>query len=445
MMSTIIKREISDYMKSSKFLIGLGITVFLITISTLINLHDFKKRHQDYIDAKEYSKKETFYIKVYKPPQPLSILVQEKDRKLGNQIEMTYLKIQSRPSGYMGEYTSQHLRYMSGFEAIDFSFIVRIVLSLMVIFLTYNAISEEKFMGTLRLVLANQLPRDQLILGKFLGGLFVIGTSLIISTLITVIIIVLHPSISLSSQDWIRFLGIIGVSALYLICFFTLSLFISVMVNRPFIALMILLQIWIFLVVIYPNLSVILAENFYELPSEKEIRAQKEAAFKPYEEEFQKNQRAFHEAVEKAKRVPKEIGLKNVELWSIRAEKNYQIDVEFGNKLTTQSKLATTIAFLSPSVLYQNTVSRFARTDLSELDRFMDGVYRHWKKHVERSKLRWIDRQAYRKSKLSEFTYKSESVSESLLATLPYLIILFLFSLIFFIFSYLTFLKKDVR
>ena len=445
MIVPIIKREILEYMKSSKFLIGLGITIFLITISTLINLHDFVKRYQDYIDAKEYSKKEIFYVKVYKSPQPLSILVQGKERKLGNQIQMTYLNLQSRPSGYMGEYTSQHLRYMSGFEAIDFSFIVKIVLSLMVIFLTYNAISEEKFMGTLRLVLANQLPRDQLILGKFLGGLFIIGTSLIISTLITIIIILFHPSVSLTSQDWVHFLGIIGVSGLYLICFFTLSLFISVVVNRPNVALIILLQIWIFLIVIYPNLSVILAENFYKLPSEKEIRAQKESAFKPYKEEFSKITRALHEVIEKAKRVPKEIGLKNVELSSIRAEKNYQIDSEFANKLTAQSKLANTIAFLSPSVLYQNIVSRYARTDLTELERFMNEVYRHWRKLVEKSKLRWIDREAYRKFKLPEFIYKSESIGESLLATLPYLLILFLLSLIFFILSYLTFSKKDVR
>ncbi len=44
----------------------------------------------------------------------------------------------------MGEGASQHIRFISGFAAVDFAFIVRVVLSLLVVFIAYNAVSEEK-------------------------------------------------------------------------------------------------------------------------------------------------------------------------------------------------------------------------------------------------------------------------------------------------------------
>ena len=179
MLGIIVKREMQEYLRSSKFLIGFLITVILITISTIININDYKQRNQDYLDAKREMSEKSFRVTIYRQPQILSTLIQGKDRKLGNRIEVNYMNIPARTSGYMGEHTSQHHRYLAGFSAVDFAFVVRVILSLMVIFLAYNVISEEKTNGTLKLMLANRLPRDQLLLGKFLGGLFVIFGSLI--------------------------------------------------------------------------------------------------------------------------------------------------------------------------------------------------------------------------------------------------------------------------
>ncbi len=147
------------------------------------------------------------------------------------------------------EGASQHQRYVWGFASVDFAFVVRVVLSLMVIFLAYNSISEERTQGTLKLALANALPRGQLLFGKFLGGLFVILGSLTIAVLIAVLVMVLHPAISLDRELFVRILGMWGVSALYLGTFFTLSLMVSTIINRPSVALLVLLQIWIVVIV----------------------------------------------------------------------------------------------------------------------------------------------------------------------------------------------------
>ena len=445
MLWTIIKREMLEYLKSSKFLIGLSITVILITISTIINIQDFKLRQQDYLDAQKELGGDTFRVSIFRAPQVLGTLVQGKDRKLGNSLTMTYLNIPSRTAGYMGEYTSKHHRYMAGFAAVDFAFVVRVVLSLMVIFLAYNAISEEKFHGTLKLVLANRMPRDQLLLGKFAGGLFVVIGSLLISAILSVLIMLFHPAISLANSEWIRILMLLGVSALYLVCFYTLSLFISVVVSRPSIALMILLQIWIFLIIIYPNLGVIIAENLYKLPSNQEIVQRKSAAFQPYQEEYKKNREAFSSAIRSGGRPSNEVSRRNFELTSLRAELNHQVDEEFSKRLTQQMKMAQTISVLSPAVVYDQAANRYARTDMNEYERFMDGVLRHWQELLEKQKLRYKDVQAWRKAKMPDFSYPSETTAHSFVATLPQWVILFLFSLIFFALAYVGFLRKDVR
>lgn len=445
MIWTIVKREMLEYMKSAKFFLGLGITVILIAISTIINIQDYKQRNQDFIDStRQKTERNVFADQVYRPPQVLSILVQGYDRKLGNRIELTYLRIPFRTSGYMGESQSQHHRYLAGFSSVDFVFVVKVVLSLMVIFLAYNAISEEKTHGTLKLMLANYLPRDLLLLGKFFGGLLVVVGSLVIATIISILIMLFNPDISLTGFELSRIFGLVGISALYLISFYTLSLFISVVISRPSIALMVLLQLWIFLVIIYPNLSILIAGNSYNLPSEQEIGKKKEAAFKPYEEEFHRVIKAFSKAVTSSE-VSNELGLRNVELWSIKAEKEYQIDQEFCDRLTHQMNLAKKISFLSPATLYDQAVNRLARTDINEYERFMKGVYRRWQKLVEKQKLRWTDVEAYRKFEMPYFSYPHETVSQSFVSVLFQLVILFLLGLIFFALAYTAFLRKDVR
>lgn len=443
-LKTIIKREILEYLKSAKFLIGLTITLTLASVSTVINVQDYKMRRQDYLAAREEMKSDFFYIRLYRPPQVLSALIQGKDRKLGNSIVVTYLGIPSRTSGYMGEGQSRQDRFSSGFGAVDFAFVVRVVLSLLVIFIAYNAVSEEKSAGTLKLTLSNRVPRDQLLLGKFLGGWVVVIAALFASSLVSLIIMLSHSFIEFKAVEWIRFLSYIGLAALYLTVFYTMSLFVSVLVNRPAAALMILLQAWIFLIIVYPNLGVVAADNLTKLPSEQQLEQQKAAAFQPYEAEQKKVSEAFVQGTEKGE-MSKELALRDVELWVLKADLSHQVDAEFGRKLTAQMNLARTISSLSPAVLLDQGAERYAKTGMAQYERFMQEVYRYWQKHAERAKLMYADREAYRKLPPMDFRVADESAGEALAATwLPWLLLAFL-SLAFFALAYTAFLRKDVR
>ncbi|MBT4483611.1 MAG: hypothetical protein HOC71_08030 [Candidatus Latescibacteria bacterium] len=137
MLGTIIIREMQEYIKSKKLLIGMLGTIILVTITTVINIEDYAKRQQDYIDTQNKQYKNLFSKSfVARPPQLLSILVQGKDRKLGDIAIISDSYIPVKTSGYLEE-ISQNKRLTIGFDTIDFAFIVRVVLSLFVIFLVY--------------------------------------------------------------------------------------------------------------------------------------------------------------------------------------------------------------------------------------------------------------------------------------------------------------------
>jgi ABC-2 type transport system permease protein len=444
MLRTIIKREILEYLKSAKFLIGLGVTLALAAGSTVISVQDYKGRLQDYQSAVQEMKSDLFYQHLYRQPQVLSTLIQGKDRQLGNSITVTYLSIPSTTSGYMGEGSSQHRRLVSGFAAVDFAFIVRVVLSLLTIFIAYNAVAEEKSSGTLKLTLSNPVPRDQLLLGKFLGGWFVILGSLLVSGAASLIIVLSHSFIAFGAAEWTSLAAFFALSILYLTAFYALSLFISVLANRPSVSLMILLQAWVFVIVIYPNLGVIAAENLSKLPSEQQLDQMKEAAYQPYEAEQKKVQEAFNQAIRKGD-VSKELSLRNEELWAKRADLDHQVDEEYGRKLAAQTDLARAISSLSPAVLFNQAAERFGRTGMAQYERFMTEVYRYWQQHVERSKLMYTDREAYKKAPPIPFRVPVESTAEAFASTWLSWLLLVFFGLAFFALAYTAFLRKDVR
>jgi ABC-type transport system involved in multi-copper enzyme maturation permease subunit len=443
MLKAIVQREILEYLMSSKFLIGLCLTVVLVGISTFINIGDYQQRQQDYLDAKQGLKIQRISVKIARKPQILSTLVQGRDRELGSLIQISYLYLPIQTSGYMGDFASQHQRYVWGFASVDFAFVVRVVLSLMVIFLAYNSISEERVQGTLKLALANPLPRGHLLFGKFLGGLFVVLGSLTIATLIAVLVMVLHPAISLDSELSLRILAMWGVSALYLGTFFTLSLMASTIINRPSIALLVLLQIWVVVIVIYPNVSVILSQHLMGLPGQEELADRRRALFEPFEQEYDKAWQAFHKMVDSGQR-DQEIGRKWFELSAQRTELFHRIDSEYSQQLTHQMHFAQNMGLLSPSVLFNSVMQRLAGTDIREFDNFMEGVERHWHKYLELWALLYTDREAFKESKRPEFTYTTQSAAECIVQTLPQWILLFLLSVVFFVVAHAVFMRKDI-
>lgn len=415
MLKIIILREIQEYIKTKKFLIGMLVIICLVVLSTVINLENYKNRYQDYTTALNLQK--TLYIKVYRPPQLLSIFATGKDTTLGTTVSLGYGDISILTTGYLGNTFWKDNRLAAGLSSFDLAFLIKMVFSLIVIFFAFNAVAEEKVRGTLKQALANNVPRDTVIVGKFIGGLIVMLLSLLIASFVSLLIITLDSSVMPVFSDWIRILGMFGVSALYLTVIYTLSILVSVIVNRPSTAIMILLQLWLFFTIIYPNTTVILARKFYNIPTIKEILIRK----MEIPQEYEKSTREM---------VGNEI-----------AVRLYEVDREYQSKINSQAKLARNLALFSPAVLYEEAMIRLAKTGMDEFEKFLDGLLPYYMVLIEsKSFFGGTD-----KEKLPAFYYSSEETRKSFAAIIPDVLILFLFGSIFFALAHIMFLRKDVR
>jgi ABC-type transport system involved in multi-copper enzyme maturation permease subunit len=441
MIGVIYKREFLDYLKSAKFLIGFGLALAISAVATVINVQNFTQRQQDYLAAQRDLPGNKFDVAIYRPPQVLSVLVQGKDRILGTKASVNYLLFPDRLSGYMSEGSGAKPRALSGFGSVDFAFLVRVVLSLLVIFLAYDAVAEEKASGTLKLSLANALPRSHLLLGKALAGLTAVLGSLLAAAAVSVLIMLVSPAIKLSGGDWQRIAGLLAASALYLVVFYALSLLVSTAARRPATALLVLLQLWIFLIVIYPHLGVGAAERFTRLPTERELALKKVAAFAPYAAEQQKVQAAYFGG----DRSPA-TRARYMELQVLESEKFHEVERDFGLRLTGQLRLTRRIGLLSPAMLFDGMAERFARTGIDEYERFMGSLERYWKtKYMDLQRLQYKDPGAYRKAAVPPFEHPEERPVEAWVSALPQVLILVLLGLIFFAAASNAFLRKDVR
>lgn len=166
---------------------------------------------------------------------------------------------------------------MPSFPELDWSFAIGVVLSLMALLLTYDAVSGERRDGTLRLALANPVPRDLLLLGKFAAAMLTISIPLLLGALISLLILLGGGALDLTGSDWVALALALGLSLVYVSVFVGLGLFVSTRVRRPTTGLLGLLLLWVLSVELVPGglgiLGMHLAEPVSRVEGEREGRA----------------------------------------------------------------------------------------------------------------------------------------------------------------------------
>jgi len=121
--------------------------------------------------------------------------------------------------------------------------------------LAFDAISGERERGTLRILLSRPIYREDVINGKIMSALAVIGLTITISSLLSVSASILLQGITVTSDDIVRLCLFIVLSILFSFAYYTISLFISTFSSRSGHSLIISLGTWIFFALILPLLG----------------------------------------------------------------------------------------------------------------------------------------------------------------------------------------------
>jgi len=163
------------------------------------------------------------------------------------------------------------------FRVPDLVYVVSIVLSLLAILFAFDSVAGEKESGTLRLTFSNSVPRDQVLLTKWLGGYIVLIVPFLIAACGGLGYAWWRGALELSGENLHRLALLLVTACIYISVFFTLSLFISTVTHRATTALSICLLIWVVWILVIPNLAPVIAKIFSPTPSVEKIIAEKKA------------------------------------------------------------------------------------------------------------------------------------------------------------------------
>ena len=109
-----------------------------------------------------------------------------------------------------------HNPFFALFSTPDYGYIVNIVVSLLALLFVFDAICGEKERGTLKVMLANAVPRDLTIFSKWIGGYLCLVVPFLVALLAGIAYIQLSGTVTLDAQSLERLVWLIGVSLLYI-------------------------------------------------------------------------------------------------------------------------------------------------------------------------------------------------------------------------------------
>jgi ABC-type transport system involved in multi-copper enzyme maturation permease subunit len=491
MLWLIIEKEFLSNLLTSRFLIGLITCLLSISIATYVQVDDYGKRLQAYTTSVKGHKAEIddwdVYVKINpkvdRKPNQLSIFNQGVDKRASDivYIDLTYI-----PCDLITKKMGSDNPIMGIFLSIDAIFIFQMVISLLAILFAYDAISGERENGTLSLTLSNAVPRDTILIGKYLGGMLSLLPTLIISLIVALLVAQLSPYTSFNGTDLLRIVLMFAISLLYVSCFYLLGLFLSTRTKQATTTLILAMFIWVNLTIVYPNAAEFMARAFQPYkhqPDEQQIFQLWDDFQKERDNYVKKRGRenAMDGISAKTTGVRTDIvafGLKETPLLSdINEEKSdfsffhqflaYQelLRIRYADKVgqiikkseeldKRTERFIKNLSRVSFATAYDDATAILAGTDVESYYNFMEQArrYRHEIVQYLNDKKAFSSRQWYLSDKgkadftgMPVFQQRSEEVRESIKRALSDILILFIWNVIFFMGAYLSFLRYDVR
>ena len=277
MIRKIVRKELLENINSLRFVLSLLLIVSVFMASGFVFVNRYKYQVEDYRNEtnKNFSalskradnlSKIAFYKQaIYRKPRVLEFCAEGYEKSLPNMFKTNVFSVD------YPELRARSNFLLPRFSDIDLVFIISFILSFVALLLTFDSVSGEKEAGTLQLMLSNPIPRDKVLLAKYLGAMLTLGIPLFLGMAINLIIVNSSSMISISGGEWLKILVAIVVSLFYLSIFVWLGILVSSRTARSSTTMVILLLLWATLVMIIPSCGRIVADKFHSIPDRTEI------------------------------------------------------------------------------------------------------------------------------------------------------------------------------
>lgn len=387
MFGLIVRKELREIVGTTRFAATFGVVSLLILLAFFLGGRQYLASRSQYEAAIAENLRQlegqTDWLQVrpsiYLPPRPLACLVTGISNDVGRNVEVMGMgTLRATASRYNEDPILAIHRFL------DLEFIFAIVLSLFAILFAFDLISGEKERGTLRLALANAVPRDTFLLGKLTGAFLGLTGPLVIPFAMGALVL-LVMGIPMSGPDWFRLAMVIAAGMLYVGAFLGLSVLVSALTHRSATSFLVLLVCWILAVMVAPRTAVVLAARSVEVPSVDGILSQRgRLQAQLWEEDRAVIDRFFREHLASD---PSDAGDRGVgvvarfnelfqDLSEARTEKTEalaaRLDEDRLNRQLLQERLAFGLARISPAAAFSIAALDLAGTALELPRHYLD-------------------------------------------------------------------------
>ena len=278
MLAAIVKRELIDHLLSLRFGLALVLIVGLMVLNALGFVggsYEFRRDH--YLEQVQAEQKigrdnaQTGLWKlivhggqdyIYKKPSPLMFCAVGANDALPERLWTPSWQFYYNGVWFYDPFPliywdivdtwAPKANQLMKTRALDWVFIIGSLLSLMALLFTFDAFIGEKERGTLKLVMAQSLPRHTLLLGKFLGAMLALALVLSLALVVNLLIVLALSQMNLGLVEAGRIVGMVGLSLLYLACFVGLGLWVSIRSSTTRSSLVGVLLLWTCGVLLWP-------------------------------------------------------------------------------------------------------------------------------------------------------------------------------------------------
>lgn len=387
MLTALIRKELLANLRTAR----LGLAAILILSLTILaaamgsvdfsrNYDLYEQRQREFDDrlanVTTWAQADGATTSILIPPQPLGII----GRGLpGTAAQGSGFRVNRVPVMIWLE-TGEFNMFLKVIAEIDPTMVVAVLLSFLAVILGFDGITSERERGTMKLLLANAVPRSYVVLAKLAGGMLTLWVPLTLAYGLSLLIILNNPDVVLSGDDWVRLLGMFALSCAFLAQVFSLSLMVSAFTRESSTALVICLFAWLAGSVGYMNLLPSLSRyGVHERPSQ-EFRDGHAANAKARDEKLQEWEDKHPPPPDAWMADIQRDGVRRFMhpealAWRLKRNEHFiDTQLEYADAsyrwwpeaLATEARLVDRLAILSPVTNYQTLAYLLARTTFED-------------------------------------------------------------------------------
>lgn len=418
-MYRIIKNEYQYYSRT-RWLLGISLGFILVLlVSVFLGNYQIQVQTENYQKSQKDLRKQWESIKemnphgaahygtyIFKPANLLGSLDEGVNSITGN-----VLRVEGHVQNEIVYSEASQMQSISKFGKLKSSLLLQYVVPILLVFLAFSSISNEKQSGRLKLLVLQGTKPKQIIFAKTLSvwlyGVGLLGLTILIYTAFNLQ--------SIDSEIITRTFLFFLAYALYYFIISGLTVFFSARWQNPTLALTSMLGIWIVWTIFLPNILMSSVEKWHELPSRNEFKS-------AIKDDRSKGLDGHNPADERAKeleaKVLKEYGVDSLSQLPINFDGIVmQADEEYGNKVwdkhfgnlrnvfLAQKQTYQLGGIINPFVSLQNLSMGFAGNDNLHHQEFLIQVENYRRVFIKMLN----DKHAYGGSKTGDWAWKADN------------------------------------